>query len=154
MINHDVQREGPMLAGPLAAIRAARPSLSLFPRAIVEAVLLTEGSIGSTENIARCLGLRNRFQLARLLKQERVPSLHQVGAWATILSWVLAAERDGASLCHLAFRAHRHPSACYRLVKEKTGLRWDQVRARGSTWVERRFLKEFHLPASFLPTMQ
>src|SRR6266852_5902897 len=136
----------PMLASPLAAIRAARPDLRLFPRAIVEAVLLSEGSIGSTESVARCLGLLNRFQLARLLKQERVPTLHQVGAWATILSWVVAAERDGTSLCYLAFRAHRHPSACYRFVKEITGLRWEQVRARGSTWVERRFLKAFHLP--------
>jgi hypothetical protein len=132
-----------MLAEPLSDIRAARPAMTLFSRAVVEAILLAEGSIGSAQVVARELGLRNRFELARLLKREGVPPLHRLAQWATVLSWVVAAERDGVSLCWMAFRARRHPSACYRLVKEVTGLRWDEVRARGSGWVQRQLLAEF-----------
>jgi len=87
------------------------------------------------------LGLRNRFRLERLLRRAGFPSLRQFAAWAEIDSWVSAAERTGASLFSMAVRAHRHPSACYRLVKEVTGLTWVQLRKRGSRWVERRIAR-------------
>lgn len=132
-----------MLASPLSAIRAARPTLTLVPRAIVEAILLVEGPIGSAQAVAQRLGLRNRFELARLLKREQLPPLHRLAEWAAVLSWVAAAERDGTSLCRIAYHTRRHPSACYRLVKEVTGLRWSDVLARGSAWVQCRFLREF-----------
>jgi len=131
-----------MLGEHLVTIRVARPRMTLLPRAIVEAVLLAEGSIGSTQLVARLLGLRNRFQLARMLKREGLPPLHRLAAWTTILSWVHAAEQDGTCLFRLAFRSHRHPSACYRLVKEVTGLCWSEVRARGAGWVERELMDE------------
>lgn len=114
----------------------------MLPRAIVEAVLLSEGPIGSTRRVAGLLGLRNRFQLARMLKREGLPPLHRLAAWTAILAWVRAAERDGMCLFRLAYRSHRHPSACYRLVKEVTGLCWSEVRARGAEWVERRLMAE------------
>jgi len=116
--------------------------MTLYSRAIVEAVCLCEGPIGSARDVARQLGLKNRFCLARLLKREGLPPLHRLAEWATVLSWVVAAERDGVSLCWMAFRSRRHPSACYRLVKEVTGLRWEEVRARGSRWVQRQLLAE------------
>ncbi len=131
-----------MLAQPLAGICTARPDLSLLSRAIVEAVLLCEGPIGSAQAVARALGLPNRFKLARLLKREGLPPLHRLAEWATVLSWVVAAEQDGVSLCWMAFRSRRHPSACYRLVKEVTGLRWEEVRRRGSGWVQRQLIHE------------
>jgi len=74
-----------------------------------------------------------------------LPSLRRITAWISVLSWVRRAEGEGTSLFRLASRSHRHPSACYRLVKEITGLRWEEVRARGSQWVEQQLLKEFHL---------
>ncbi len=132
-----------MLAEPLVVIRAAHPGMSFRTRAVVEAILLSEGSIGSARAVARSLGLRNRFELARLLRREGLPPLHRLAAWATILSWVSAAERDGLSLCHQAFRSERYPGACYRLVKEVTQLRWGEVRALGSAWVVRQLLEEF-----------
>ena len=131
-----------MLAQPLSAILTLRPALTPIARVIVEAVCLAEGSIGSANSVAQTLGLRNRFTLARLLKREGVPPLHRLAGWATVLSWVIAAEEASLSLCRLAFRAHRHPSACYRLVREVTGLCWDKVRTRGSTWVQQRLLAE------------
>ena len=131
-----------MLAEPLFVIRAWHPGMSLITRAVVEAILLSEGSIGSARAVARSLGLRNRFELARLLRRERLPPLHRLAAWATILSWVSAAERHGLSLCRQAFRSDRYPGACYRLVKEVTRLRWGEVRARGSAWVVSRLMEE------------
>jgi len=117
--------------------------MTLFPRAIVEAILLSEGPIGSAQDVARELGLHNRFKLARILKREGLPPLHRLAEWATVLSWVVTAEWDSVSLCWIAFRSRRHPSACYRLVKELTDRRWDEVRVRGSRWVQRRLLREF-----------
>lgn len=116
--------------------------MPLMPRAIVEAIFLSEGSIGNANEVARQLGLPNRFTLARLLKAQGLPPLHRLAEWAMVESWVLAAERRGVSLCHIAFRCRRHPSACYRLVREVTGLSWEQVRARGSQWVHRQFLSQ------------
>jgi len=117
--------------------------MTSLSRAIVEAILLSGGSIGSAQLVAQQLGFRNRFQLARLLKREGLPPLHRLAAWTTILSWVRTAEQEGACLFRLAFRWHRHPAACYRLVKEVTGLPWTEVRRRGSRWVEQMLIKEF-----------
>jgi hypothetical protein len=131
-----------MLADSLDMIRAVRPALTLLPRVVVEAVLLSEGSIGSAHAVARQLGLPNRFKLARILKEAGLPPLHRLAEWATLESWIRAAEVDGVSLCYLAFRSRRHPSACYRLVRELTGLRWGEVRARGLHWLQRKFVRQ------------
>jgi hypothetical protein len=134
-----------MLSHCLVMVRAARPRISWRSGILVEAVLLSEGGIGSTHAVARRVGLQSRFALARLLKRDDLPALHRLAGWATVLSWVQAAERDGTSLCRLAFRARRHPSACYRLVKEVTGLRWLALRTRGSAWAEKRLIREICL---------
>ena len=131
-----------MLSDSLDTIRALRPAMPLLPRIIVEAVLLSEGSIGSTREVARQLGLPNRFKLARMLKQAGLPPLHRLAEWATVESWLRAAEEEHVSLCHLAFRSRRHPSACYRLVKELTGLRWGELRARGLHWFQRLLVRQ------------
>jgi len=106
----------------LSAMQAARPGMQFVTRAIVEATFLSEGSIGSADRVASNVGLRSRYQLARLLKREGVPALHRLAAWATALAWVQAAEDHDASLFRLACRSHRYPSACYRLVRKLTGL--------------------------------
>jgi hypothetical protein len=116
--------------------------MSLRTKAIVEAILLSQGSIGSAERVARALGLQNRFSLARLLHNEGLPPLHRLTEWVTVLSWIFAAEREHVSLCWMAFRSRRHPSACYRLVKQVTGHGWEDVYARGFSWALRLFLKE------------
>lgn len=131
-----------MLVESFAAIRAARPGMSPLVLAVAEAILLAGGSIGSARAVARGVGLPSRFCLARLLRREGLPPLHRLAGWAAVLSWVRAWERGRTSLSRLAFRSRRHPSACYRLVKEVTGLTWEHVRARGSGWVERELLRE------------
>ena len=67
-----------VVAEPLLAFRAARPGLPMIAIAVVDAVCLSEGSIGSAAQVARALGLRNRFELARLLRRARLPSLHRM----------------------------------------------------------------------------
>ena len=131
-----------MVLRALEVFNSARPHLPLVPRAILEAMVLSERPIGSAETVASRLGLKNRFQLARLLRRHGLPPLHRLAGWVTILSWVLKAEETGASLSAIAFHSQRHPSACDRLVKEITGRRWVQVLAQGSAWIQRAMLIE------------
>ena len=131
-----------MLQSLLASIRRLRPSLRRDSRAIVEAIMLSEGSIGSATSVARTLGLQSRFALSRLLRHDRLLPLHRLARWATVMSWVRAVERDGISLCRLAFQSRRHPSACYRLVKKITGHRWGVVLERGSDWIGKQVVNE------------
>jgi hypothetical protein len=137
-----------MLDRMLLAIHNVRPNMTVRTRTIVEAIVLSEGSIGSAEHVSHRLGLKNRFRLARLLKNEGLPPLHRLTEWASVLGWIDKAEKKGVSLCWLAFRCHRHSSACYRLVKKLTGEGWANVHARGGTWVLRHFLKELERRAS------
>jgi hypothetical protein len=106
----------------------------------MEAVLLSGGSIGTAQQVAPHLGLHNRFELARLLKREGLPPLHDLAAWASVLAWLDRAEGTGCSLCQLAFRARKDPATCYRIVKRVTGLGWIELRRRGSSWVLARFV--------------
>ena len=131
-----------MLERALVAIRSAHPRMTLRTRAVVEAVVLSRGSIGSAEGVSRALGLSNRFSLARLLAREGLPPLHRLTEWITVLNWIDSAEREHVSLCWMAFRSRRHPSACYRLVKKVTGRMWEDVLTRGSEWALRCFLDE------------
>ncbi len=128
------------LSAVARTVHASRPDLSLRSRSVVEAVLLSGGSIGTAQEVAPYLGLHNRFELARLLKREGLPPLHDLAAWASVLAWLDRAEGTGCSLCQLAFRARKDPATCYRTVKRVTGLRWAELRRRGSPWVLRRFV--------------
>ena len=132
----------------VGAIHTALPGLSERTRAVVEAVLLSRGSIGSAARVALHLGLRNRFELARLLKREGLPPLHDLANWGSVLVWTDQAERTGCSLCQLAFRQRRDPAVCYRTVKHTTGFHWQQVRDLGSAWVLQRFIARCETRAS------
>jgi len=125
------------LAGML---QASLPHLSLRARIVMDASLLSGGSIGTAQSVARHLGLSDRFALARLLKQQGLPPLHSLASWASVLTWVAHAERTGCSLCELAFRARKDPAFCYRTVKRVTGHRWKETRLRGLDWVLKLFV--------------
>jgi hypothetical protein len=105
----------------------------------VEALLLTGGDLGTAEELAPLVGARNRFGLARFLKREGLPALHDLAGWMRVLGWLEMAERSGCSLCQLAFRAKKDPAICYRTVKRITGQSWTMLRRRGS----RRLVAEF-----------
>jgi hypothetical protein len=133
-----------MLDHVLVAIRDIRPHMTLPARAVLEAIILGKGSIGSADEVAILLGLKNRFRLARLLRRERLPPLHRLTEWIALLGWIDAAERNNVSLCSMAFHSDRDPSTCYRLVKRLTGRGWEKVQAKGGAWVLQRFLHELN----------
>jgi len=83
-----------MLAEAFEVIHSLRPHLRPYPTAIVDAMTLSERSIGSATVVADRLGLRSRFQLARLLKREGLPPLHKLAAW--LLALVIALALAGA----------------------------------------------------------
>src|SRR5258706_3922127 len=97
--------------------------MGLRANAVVEAIFLAKGSIGSAETVARELGLKNRFRLARFLESEGLPPLHRLTEWVTVLNWIGFGASDKVSLCLVAFRCPRHPNAGYRLVAKSTGHR-------------------------------
>lgn len=135
-------RSHPVTGDSLSTLRALRPSMPTLPRTIVEAVLANGGSIGSSTTVAQRFGIPNRFRLARMLKRAGVPPLHRLAEWALVESWLRRAEVERQSLCHIAFHSGRYPSACYRLVKELTGLTWAALRARGLRWFQNEFAKQ------------
>src|SRR3989442_1027944 len=132
-------------------IHKSRPDLSLRCRAVVEAVLLCGGSIGTAGEVATHLGLHNRFELRRLLTREGLPVLHRLAAWACVLTWLKRAESTSCSLCQLAFRARKDPATCYRTVKRITGLPWLEIRRRGSGWLVQQFIAQCQGRQSRLP---
>jgi hypothetical protein len=131
------------------ALRAASPTLSLRSEAIIDAMLLSGGSIGTEDDVARRLGFANRFQLSRSLTREHLPPLHELAAWASILHWVQQAERTGAGLTTIAIRSRRDSGDSYRLVKHTTGLTWHDLRLLGYDWCATRFLERVRIA---LPT--
>lgn len=116
-------------------IHAALPHLSFQTRAIVDALLLSGGSVGTAQSVATSLGLPSRFGLGRLLAKEGLPPLHRLSGWMTVLHWAWEWERSGTALSRLALRAAKEPPACYRLVSRITGAPWTTVRESGVEWV-------------------
>jgi hypothetical protein len=123
-------------------IHDALPRLSLYARAVVGALLLTGGSIGTSHEVATRLGLPNRFRLRRMLEANGLPPLHRLSGWITVLGWVWQWESNKVSLSRAALRADREPAACYRLVKRITSMSWKQVRTAGVDGVMGTFLAE------------
>jgi len=122
-------------------LRPGLPGLSFRAQAIVDAIRLGRGTIGPTKEVARLLGLPNRFALGRMLLHEGLPGLRELAGWISILGWLAAAEQSNAPLLTLAVRSRRSPAACYRLVRRLTGLTWLGLKARGSHWALVAFVK-------------
>lgn len=121
-------------------LHTALPHLSVRAQAILDALLLNGGHLGTAGELAPHIGEPNRFALARMLRREGLPPLHSLAAWMRVLTWVERAEESGCSLCQLAFRCQTDPAVCYRTVKRVTGLRWGALRRRGSRWVIADFI--------------
>lgn len=120
-------------------LHAALPPLTVHARAILDALLLTGGSIGSASVVATRLGLPSRFALGRMLARQGLPGLRELAAWISLLEWIILAERFKVPLFVIATRSRRSPAVCYRTVKRLTGLTWAELRAHGSPWVLRLF---------------
>ena len=109
--------------------------LSPQGHAVIQLLVTTRGYAGSAHQIALAVGLRNRFQLSRLLDREGLPSLENLAGWIRVMIWVIEWETSRTSLSQSALEAIRDPAPCYRTVERITGLGWNRVRTLGSAWV-------------------
>lgn len=125
-----------------AMIHAALPHLSFGTRALIDAMLLTRGPVGTAQWAATHLGLSNRFRLARRLAQEGLPPLHRLSGWMTVLSWLWEWEQNGTALCCSALRVGKDPAACRRLVRRITGISWKNLQTAEMAWALAQFLGE------------
>jgi hypothetical protein len=109
--------------------------LSPQGHAVIRHLVISQGYPGPAHEIAIAVGLRNRFQLSRLLDREGLPSLENLAAWIRVMIWALEWETSKTSLSQTALGAIRDPAASYRTVERVTGFSWNRVRSLGSSWV-------------------
>src|SRR2546430_17625158 len=74
------------------------PELSAGARAIINALTCYNGAYWSAGYVATMTGMRNRHQLARVLRREGLPPLVELAGWARTIYWLLQAEATGAPL--------------------------------------------------------
>lgn len=132
---------------PLASVLLrSLPWLSARGRAAVNFLVSENGRVSSAQSLASRLGLRNRYQLARLLRSEGLPPYDVLTGWVSLLYWRLEAERTNATLVTLAHRSRVAPATSYRLVRRITGARWSDLRRVSTAEVLDRFIKECGRP--------
>jgi YVTN family beta-propeller protein len=107
------------------------PELSAGARAIINALTSCNGAYWSAGYVATMTGLRNRHQLARVLRREGLPPLVELAGWARTIYWLLQAEATGASLRQVANRANVPTATAYRLVRRVTGMPWSALQRAG-----------------------
>src|SRR5438270_8280739 len=108
-------------------VQSALPGLSPDSRAVVRVLGCCNGQLTPT-SVAQWLGLRTRYQVARLLRRDGLPPFEDLAAWTRVLYWLRQSESTGASLLQLVRRDGLDPSGAYRLVHRVTGLRWSELR--------------------------
>jgi len=113
-------------------LQTALPGLSARSRALVNTLACYNGDPPLADDVAALVGMRSRYQLARALRHEGLPSLEELAGWARTLYWLVEAETTGASLRQLAQHVHLEAATAYRLVHRVTGMRWSELRRAGS----------------------
>ena len=125
---------------PLTSVlQTALPNLSQNGRALLGVLGCLNGHPPKSQEFAEWLGFHDRYQLARALRREGLPSLEVIGGWARTLYWMSEAEKTGTSLRELAEREHMDPAIAYRIVRRVTGRRWSEVRREGLAVTMLRF---------------
>lgn len=125
---------------PLTSVlQTALPDLSKNGRALLGVLGCLNGHLPKSQEFAEWLGFHDRYQLARALRREGLPSIEVIGGWARTLYWMSEAEKTGKSLRELAEREHVDPAIAYRLVRRVTGQRWSEVRREGLAVTMLRF---------------
>src|SRR5207302_10760009 len=94
-------------------VQSALPGLSPDSRAVVRVLGCCNGQLTPT-SVAQWLGLRTRYQVARLLRRGGLPPLEDLAAWTRVLGLLRQAESTGGSLLQPVRRGGRGPSRAYR----------------------------------------
>jgi YVTN family beta-propeller protein len=128
---------------PLAStLLTSLPWLSGRGKAVINLLVCDNGRAKSADTLAARVGLRSRFQLARLLRREGLPPYDVLTGWVSVLYWRLEAERTDTSLVELARRCNVDPAISYRLVRRVTGARWSELRRVGTGDLLRRLREQ------------
>src|SRR3954464_11459881 len=136
---------------PLAsALLRSLPWLTARGRAAINFLVCDNGRASSADTLASRLGLSTRYQLARLLRSEGLPTYENLTGWISSLCWRLEAERTDATLVALSQRSHRALAASYRLVRRITGRRWSELRRASTDELLRRFVEQCGPPRRFV----
>src|SRR2546430_13739369 len=112
-------------------LQTALPHLTPATRAVMSALGCLNGAARPASEIAVLIGMRSRYQLARALRREGLPSLEELAGWARVLYWMCEANSARTSLRELAQRAHIDTATAYRLVRRLTGRRWSELQRTG-----------------------
>src|SRR2546423_11531883 len=104
-------------------LQTALPHLTPATRAVMSALGCFNGAARPASEIAALIGMRSRYQLARALRREGLPSLEELAGWARVLYWMCEATSARTSLRELAQRAHIDTATAYRLGRRPTGPR-------------------------------
>lgn len=121
-------------------LHVCMPGLSQSAHDVIDVLIQERGCFRSAERLARSVGLRNRHQLAYILRRDGLPQVQRLAGWLRLLLWVAEYESEGISLCRSSLHEARDPAFRYRLVKRITGLEWTVVRARGLIWLLYEFV--------------
>lgn len=124
------------------ALLQSLPWLSARGRAAINFLIYDHGRSSSAEALAARLGLSTRYQLARLLRREGLPTYETLTGWISTLYWRSEAEHSHATLVLLARRSHRALAASYRLVLRVTGRRWSELRRASLDELLRHFVAQ------------
>jgi hypothetical protein len=111
------------------------PWVSTVGRSVLMALVKRHGYPGPADSFAASIGVRNRYQLSRILQRDGLPCLEELAGWVRLLTWVTSWETSGVPLSRSALSSLRDPSPMFRLVERLTGHTWTQVRSLGSDWV-------------------
>lgn len=116
-------------------IEAAVPWITPEGHAIVVNLALRNGRPGPAKEFAVRAGLRNRWQVVRLLDREGLPRLEELAGWIRVLVLVLEWESSGTALSRAALTSGRDPRPLYETVRRLTKRPWSEVRELGSAWL-------------------
>jgi YVTN family beta-propeller protein len=128
-------------------IETALPRLSPAGRAAINTLAAARGPIPKVDEMATRLGLQSRYQVARLLRREGLPSFSELTDWMCLLSFLWQAESSSRPLLQLVQSAGMDPATCYRRCKRTLGVPWSVARRRGFAWALVRFLKRCGSPS-------
>jgi len=109
-------------------LQSAVPQVSGPSRALLSSLACINGSLLPANEIAAWVGLRNRYQLSRVLRRDGLRPISELAGCVRVLYWRCRAEETGASLLELARHDHVDPAVAYRLVQRITGKRWSELR--------------------------
>lgn len=126
-------------------LQTALPGISRGSRAVMHTLGCFNGELPPAAEVATLVGMRSRFQLARALRQDGLPPLEELSAWARVLYWLFQAEGTGASLHRLARRTQLDAATAYRLVRRVTRLRWTELRQIGLAAAVQRLRARCHV---------